>query len=248
MLSKTSVAGGRSRESEEFMSDTRTHINPSGGLISAAFDGRLRARPGPSAIGWPLLEACCSRWIAMGEERATIGLIKLVLGLRKLDQLNRRIRHCWKGGSRMRKLIQMTCRACGGKLEILGDTDQFACGHCGTEFMVRRTETTVSLSPVIESISRVEQGVDRVANVLKAQRVHEELQRLELALAVKEGEFAQYNKGCWARFADPEEQQKGMTDRLQDRVEKQKIEAELAQLRPLVEQKREELEELEKAL
>lgn len=49
----------------------------------------------------------------------------------------------------MPDFITLSCPACGGKLEITFDLSQFACAQCGSELVVRRTSSTVSLVPVL---------------------------------------------------------------------------------------------------
>lgn len=57
--------------------------------------------------------------------------------------------------------------------------DQFACGYCGTEQIVRRQGGTVSLKMVTEAISRVQTGTDRTAAELAIRRLTEELAALD---------------------------------------------------------------------
>lgn len=38
----------------------------------------------------------------------------------------------------MADFVSLTCPSCKGKLQIGKDLDRFACGYCGTEFVVNR--------------------------------------------------------------------------------------------------------------
>ncbi len=38
----------------------------------------------------------------------------------------------------MADFVSLTCPACNGKLQIGKDLERFACGYCGTEFVVNR--------------------------------------------------------------------------------------------------------------
>jgi predicted RNA-binding Zn-ribbon protein involved in translation (DUF1610 family) len=38
----------------------------------------------------------------------------------------------------MADFVSLICPACNGKLQIGKDLDRFACGYCGTEFVVNR--------------------------------------------------------------------------------------------------------------
>ncbi len=38
----------------------------------------------------------------------------------------------------MADFVSLTCPSCNGKLQIGKDLERFACGYCGTEFVVNR--------------------------------------------------------------------------------------------------------------
>lgn len=38
----------------------------------------------------------------------------------------------------MADFVSLTCPSCNGKLRIGKELDRFACGYCGTEFVVNR--------------------------------------------------------------------------------------------------------------
>jgi len=58
--------------------------------------------------------------------------------------------------------IQLACPSCGGTLEVYQDDDRLACGHCGSEMLVRRRGGGVSLKSIEAAVRRVEVGVARV--------------------------------------------------------------------------------------
>jgi len=47
--------------------------------------------------------------------------------------------------------IKLSCENCGSGLEIYDDTDQFACGYCGSHIAVQRRGGTVVLKLVTEN-------------------------------------------------------------------------------------------------
>jgi predicted RNA-binding Zn-ribbon protein involved in translation (DUF1610 family) len=80
----------------------------------------------------------------------------------------------------MSGMIQLSCPSCGAKLKITSDMDRFACIHCGTEVLVKRGEDTISLSPVVDAIRRVQHGVDRTAAELAIARLRDDLRELDI--------------------------------------------------------------------
>ena len=63
----------------------------------------------------------------------------------------------------MTDFVTLTCPNCGGKLEITGDIERFACGYCGQEHIVKRGGGVVSIIPIADDIKGIETGVDKVA-------------------------------------------------------------------------------------
>lgn len=78
----------------------------------------------------------------------------------------------------MADFVSLTCPSCKGKLQIGKDLERFACGYCGTEFVVNRGGGIVSLSPVVEGLKRVERGVDRTASELAIARLRKDIDDL----------------------------------------------------------------------
>lgn len=54
------------------------------------------------------------------------------------------------------KFVKLSCRACGAPLEIAEDIDQFACSHCGSQWIVERQGGIVSLKAVEQSLRNIE--------------------------------------------------------------------------------------------
>lgn len=91
------------------------------------------------------------------------------------------------------ELVSLSCPSCGGKLEITPQLERFACPYCGNEQIVRRSEGTVSLTPVVEGLKRVEtkfdqvlSGSDRMAAEQTIQRLKAEIPEMEKSIAAKE--------------------------------------------------------------
>lgn len=79
--------------------------------------------------------------------------------------------------------ITLSCPACGARLQITDDVDRFACLYCGSEHIVRRGGGIVSLAPVVESLGKVQLGVDKTAAELAVARLTKEIEQLETELA-----------------------------------------------------------------
>lgn len=75
----------------------------------------------------------------------------------------------------MADFVTLTCPSCGGKLQITQDIDQFACGYCGNEHMVKRGGGIVALAPLVEGLTRVQAGVDKTAAELAMPRLSREI-------------------------------------------------------------------------
>lgn len=79
----------------------------------------------------------------------------------------------------MTDFVTLSCPSCGGKLEVTNDIDRFACAHCGREHVVKRTGGTVSLSPVVDALRKVEVGVDKTAAELAIVRLQKEIDDIQ---------------------------------------------------------------------
>ncbi len=86
-----------------------------------------------------------------------------------------------KRGSSIRvpDFVSLTCPSCGGKLQITGEIDRFACGHCGNEHMVRRSGGIIALTPVVEGLERIQRATDRTASELTIRRLRDDIHEFE---------------------------------------------------------------------
>jgi hypothetical protein len=82
----------------------------------------------------------------------------------------------------MADFVTLTCPTCGGKLQITNDVERFACGYCGNEHIVKRSGGIVSLSPVVEGLSKVQAGVDKTASELAIVRLNGEIGQISSQL------------------------------------------------------------------
>jgi hypothetical protein len=76
----------------------------------------------------------------------------------------------------MSDFVTLSCPSCGGKLQITSDIERFACVHCNTEHIVKRGSGIVSLAPVMETLAKVQSGVDILAKDVEERRQKEKLQ------------------------------------------------------------------------
>lgn len=72
----------------------------------------------------------------------------------------------------------LSCRSCGGRLEITEDVDRFACAYCGTEQIVNRSGGIVTLQIVSDKLDRMTVGIDKTAAELAITRLSSELKEL----------------------------------------------------------------------
>lgn len=73
------------------------------------------------------------------------------------------------------KMVTLKCSSCGANLEITPEMEVFACGHCGTQQVVKRAGGTVSLKVLSDAIGKVQAGTDKTAAELAIKRLKEEL-------------------------------------------------------------------------
>ena len=79
----------------------------------------------------------------------------------------------------MNNYVNLSCPSCGGKLKITAKIDQFACMYCGNEFKVNRGEGIISLSPLLEHVKKIQEGVDKTASELAIVRLQKEIENLK---------------------------------------------------------------------
>ena len=97
--------------------------------------------------------------------------------------------------------ITLKCTGCGASLDITPDLDVFSCGYCGARQLVRRSGGTVSLKPVEEAISRVQQGTDRTAAELAVRRLREDLAAIDRKIQQARADFSNQGVGSGTRLA-----------------------------------------------
>lgn len=84
-------------------------------------------------------------------------------------------------------ILSMTCRKCGGKLQVNKDSDQILCQFCGTEYLVSFNEGAVSIKLLSEGIKNIAVSTDKTASELALLRIRKEKE----SLIVRFGEIAQ---------------------------------------------------------
>jgi hypothetical protein len=79
----------------------------------------------------------------------------------------------------MPDFVTLSCPTCGGKLKITPDIDRFACGNCGNEHLVVRSEGVVALKPLQESLTGLARAADRTASEMAIRRIQGEIAALQ---------------------------------------------------------------------
>ena len=83
----------------------------------------------------------------------------------------------------MADYISLTCPTCGTKLKITDDMNNFACGHCGSEHIVKREGGAISLAPLVESEKGTSDSVDKTESELAIPRLEKEINQLESVIS-----------------------------------------------------------------
>lgn len=78
--------------------------------------------------------------------------------------------------------ITLLCPKCGGKLQVERESDQLTCQYCGLEHLVRQTGSEVILTPVVESIKRVEGKFEQIFNSSDRMAAEQTIQRLKIEM------------------------------------------------------------------
>jgi predicted RNA-binding Zn-ribbon protein involved in translation (DUF1610 family) len=89
--------------------------------------------------------------------------------------------------------ITLSCPNCGGKLEVGLDMQRFTCKYCGLEHLVRHEGNSISLSPVVEGLKRVEGKFDQVLTGSDRMAAEQTIQRLKAEMPEYERRFAYWN-------------------------------------------------------
>jgi len=88
-------------------------------------------------------------------------------------------------------MIKLACNSCGAKLDLTDDIESFACGSCGSEWLVNRSGGVVFLKAVAESIKKIEkssEGTEKHAEVLANQvRQQKIIERIHELAAIRDG-------------------------------------------------------------
>jgi len=72
------------------------------------------------------------------------------------------------------ELVSMTCRNCGGKLQISKDADQIICQYCGNEYLISFNEGGISVKLLSEGLHKIQTSTDKTAAELALARLKEE--------------------------------------------------------------------------
>ena len=83
----------------------------------------------------------------------------------------------------MTDYISLTCPTCGTKLKITDDMNNFACSHCGSEYIVKREGGAISLVPFVESEKGTNDGVEKTESELAIPRLEKEIKQLESVIS-----------------------------------------------------------------
>ena len=94
----------------------------------------------------------------------------------------------------MPDFFTLTCPSCGGKLQITNDIDRFACGHCGTEHIVKRGGGVVTLVPILNEIKNVSMGVDKTASELAIARLKKDVRDIQFLIRKEENRIQNVRK------------------------------------------------------
>lgn len=97
----------------------------------------------------------------------------------------------------MSDFITLTCPTCGGDLNITKDVERFACAHCGKQHIVKRGGGIISISPVLENVSK---GVDSTASELALARLEKELAEIKPQLSKAKEDAKKYSEEAERRI------------------------------------------------
>lgn len=75
-------------------------------------------------------------------------------------------------------VINMTCKNCGGKIQINKDADQVLCQFCGSEYLLSFNEGAVSIKFLSEGIKKIAISTDKTASELALIRIKKEKESL----------------------------------------------------------------------
>ncbi len=79
----------------------------------------------------------------------------------------------------MTDYISLTCPTCSAKLKVTNHMNNFACGHCGSEHIIKREGGVISLVPLVESKKGANDGGDITESELAIPRLEKEIKQFE---------------------------------------------------------------------
>ena len=82
----------------------------------------------------------------------------------------------------MAESITLTCPACGNTLDIGEDISLFACACCGSEYVVRRGGSIVSLAPAAEDAAQATNGAEQAMVDANVAQMKAEINEIQEAL------------------------------------------------------------------
>jgi len=94
----------------------------------------------------------------------------------------------------MNDFITLSCKSCGGKLQISPEIDDFACMYCGTEFQVKRDGGIIALTPLVDEIKKVSISTDKTATELSIIRLKEEISSIKSEIHDDENKLLEWKK------------------------------------------------------
>ena len=94
----------------------------------------------------------------------------------------------------MNDFITMTCKSCGGKLQITNEIEDFACLYCGTEFLIKREGGIVALPLIEEDIKKVSVSTDITASEFAIIRLKNEIEGEKFQLLVTNDIIIEWSK------------------------------------------------------
>lgn len=79
----------------------------------------------------------------------------------------------------MPNFINWPCPSCGAALDVAEEVSRVTCATCGTEHVVHRIGSRVSLKTIRDSTKKQEVGFDKTASDSALEKLKEELKKSE---------------------------------------------------------------------
>lgn len=93
----------------------------------------------------------------------------------------------------MTEITKLSCPACGGKIEVKENSDQFTCTYCGTHLQIEKSKGEIAVRPFIQAVKTMQSSMDRNASELAINRIKPELAALEAQRGLYLGEWNRLN-------------------------------------------------------